>query len=82
MTLEQLKAFLENVKADTSLEEKLNSAQSLDEVVSIAKEHGHEFTVDKLNELNNGELEHIAGGIKQDNNGITGVSCIVCIGNV
>jgi predicted ribosomally synthesized peptide with nif11-like leader len=82
MSAEQLKAFLEMVKTDPTLQEKLNSAQSPDEVVSIAKEHGHNFTADKLNELNNGELEHIAGGDKQDNKNITGVSCIVCIGNV
>ena len=82
MSVEQLKAFLAKAKSDTNLQEKLNAAQSSDEVVSIAKEHGHEFTANKLNELNNGELEHIAGGVKQDNNGITGVSCIVCIGNV
>ena len=81
MSKDQLKAFLEKVKADTSLQEKLNSAQSPDEVVSIAKEHGHEFTADKLHELNNEELEHIAGGVKQGNKNITGVSCIMCIGN-
>ena len=51
MCEEQLKAFLAEVKSDASLQEKLNKARSPDEVVAIAKEHGHEFTADKLSEL-------------------------------
>ncbi|KZR90086.1 Nitrogen fixation protein of unknown function [Synechococcus sp. MIT S9508] len=44
MSLEQLKAFLAKVKGDSSLQEKLKAAKSQDDVVSIAKDHGHEFT--------------------------------------
>ncbi|QNI57824.1 nif11-like leader peptide domain protein [Synechococcus sp. BIOS-U3-1] len=62
MSLEQLKAFLAKVKKDSNLQEKLKAAKSPDEVVSIAKEHGHEFTADKLSQLNEEELEGVAGG--------------------
>ena len=62
MSDEQLKAFLEKVKADTSLQEKLKAAKSPEDVVAIAKEHGHEFTADKMTELTAGELEGVAGG--------------------
>ena len=49
MSEEQLKAFLAKVKGDSSLQEKLKSAKSPEDVVGIAKEHGHEFTADKIN---------------------------------
>ena len=65
MSEEQLKAFLEKVKADTSLQEKLKAAQSPEDAVSIAKEHGHEFTADKLrqlSEMSEAELESVSGG--------------------
>ena len=61
-SLEQLKAFLEKVKGETSLQEKLKAAKSPEDVVGIAKEHGHEFTADKINELSEEELEGVAGG--------------------
>ena len=62
MSLEQLKAFLEKVKADTTLQEKLKAAKSPEDVVGIAKEHGHEFTADNIAELSEVELEGVAGG--------------------
>ena len=40
MSEEQLKAFLEKVKTDTSLEEKLKAAPDSDAVLAIAKEVG------------------------------------------
>ncbi|QNJ19267.1 nif11-like leader peptide domain protein [Synechococcus sp. A18-25c] len=43
MSKEQLKAFLDKVNGDTSLQDRLKAAKSQDEVVSIAKEHGHDF---------------------------------------
>jgi predicted ribosomally synthesized peptide with nif11-like leader len=61
MSLEQLKAFLAKVKGDSNLQEKLKAAKSPEDVVGIAKEHGHEFTADKLSELREGELEGLAG---------------------
>ena len=62
MSLEQLKAFIEKIKGDKSLQDKLKAAKSSDEVVSIAKEHGHEFNSDHLSELSEEELEGVSGG--------------------
>ena len=65
MSEEQLKAFLEKVKGDKSLQDKLKAAKSTEDVVSIAKEHGYEFTADKLTkltELSEEELEGVSGG--------------------
>ena len=62
MSLEQLKAFLEKVKGDTSLQDKLKAAKSSDEVVSIAKDHGHDFGTEHISQLREEELEGVAGG--------------------
>ena len=62
MSLEQLRAFLEKVKGNSNLQDKLKAAKSPEEVVSIAKEHGHEFTADKLSQLSEEELKRIDGG--------------------
>ena len=66
MSEEQLKAFLEKVKADTSLQEKLKAAADTDAVVSIAKEAGFSVSADDLtmaqSELSEKELEGVAGG--------------------
>ena len=61
MSLEQLKAFLEKVKGNPNLQDKLKAAKSAEDVVGIAKEHGHEFTADKVNQLSEGELEGVSG---------------------
>ena len=65
--IEQLIDFLAKAKSNTTLQEKLNSAQSPEEVVSITNDSGHERTADKLNKLNSGELEHISGRDTQGN---------------
>ena len=66
MSLEQLKAFLEKVKDDSSLQEKLKAAANPDDVVSIAKEAGFSISADDLknaqSELSDEELEGVAGG--------------------
>ena len=62
MSQEQLKAFLEKVKGDLNLQERLKAAKSQDEVVSIAKEHGHEFETEHVSQLSEEELESVAGG--------------------
>ena len=62
ISLDQLEAFLANAKGDSNLQEKLKAAKSPEDVVGIAKEHGHEFTADKLNQLRGEELERLAGG--------------------
>ena len=62
MSEEQLKAFLAKVKGDSSLQDKLKAAKSLEDVVGIAKEQGYEFTADKFSQLSEVELEGVAGG--------------------
>lgn len=62
MSKEQLMAFLEKAKADSSLQGKLINAKSAEEVVSIARDQGHDFTADKLSHLSPEDLEGIAGG--------------------
>ena len=62
MSKEELKAFLEKVKCDTSLQDRLKAAKSQDEVVSIAKEHGHDFGTEHISQLSAEELEGVAGG--------------------
>ena len=67
MSLEQLKAFLGKVQIDSVLQERLKSANSSDEVASIANEHGHQFSTDKLGELSEAELDNVAGGVNLKN---------------
>ena len=62
MSLEQLKAFLEKTKGDSSLQEKLKEAKSPEDVVGIAKEHGHEITAEHMSQLSEKELEGLVGG--------------------
>ena len=67
MSEEQLKAFLEKVKADTSLQEKLKAAADANAASAIAKEAGFsisadEFTKAQPTELSDKELEGLAGG--------------------
>ena len=66
MSEEQLKAFLEKVKGDTSLQEKLKAAADANAVAAIAKEAGFIISADDLtkaqSELSDEELEGVAGG--------------------
>ena len=79
MSLEQLKAFLAKSKDDQSIQDKLKAAKSPEDVVGIAKEHGHEFTTDKITELSEEELEGVAGGTGQ---GVVTLGAeIGCVGN-
>ena len=70
MTEEQLKAFLEMVKTDSSLQEKLKAATDHDEVVAIAKEAGFRISADDLKkaqtEISEQDLEGMAGGCQVD----------------
>ena len=76
MSEEQLKAFLEKVKGDTSLQEKLKASADADAVAAIAKEAGFSISADDLSsaglkselsekerELSEEELTGVAGGI-------------------
>ena len=69
MSEEQLKAFLEKVKADTSLQEKLKAAASPEAAMDIAKAAGFSITAEDIQsmqsttvELSDEELEGVAGG--------------------
>lgn len=66
MSEEQLKAFLEAVKSDAGLQEKLKAAADADAVVAIAKAAGFVISADELKksqaEISDEELEGAAGG--------------------
>ncbi len=63
MSEEQLKAFLEKVKADTSLQEKLKAAADVDAALAIAKDAGFSISADVVRtEISEEELEDVAGG--------------------
>jgi len=74
MSEEQLKAFLEKVRAEANLQEKLKAAADADAVVAIAKEAGFSISVDDIakaqSEISEEELEGVAGG--------TGLICGGC----
>ncbi len=67
MSEEQLKAFLEKVKSDTNLQEKLKEAGSPEAAIEIAKEAGFSITAEDIQsatvELSDEELEGAAGGL-------------------
>lgn len=72
MSEEQLKAFLEKVQGDTSLQEKLKAAADANAVTAIAKEAGFIISADDLtkaqSELSDKEqLEGVAGGYPPTN---------------
>ena len=80
MSLDQLKAFLGKVKGDSNLQEKLKAAKSPEDVVGIAKEHGHEFTADKIDliqpqDLSDAELEGVSGGTYNRGQTLMGPTC-------
>ena len=68
MSEEQLKAFLEKVQGDTSLQEKLKAAADANAVTAIAKEAGFSISADDLtkaqSELSEEELEGVAAGAR------------------
>ena len=75
MSEEQLKAFLEKVKGDTTPQEQLNAATNADAVVEIAKASGFVISTDDWNEsqtdVSDEELESAVGGrfkVKSINN--------------
>ena len=69
MSEEQLKAFLEKVKSDTELQEKLKAAASPEAAIEIAKDVGFSITAEDIQsmqsapgEVSDEELEGAAGG--------------------
>lgn len=73
MTVEQAKLFLEQLKLNPSLQEKVreaNAAYVAEKLLPIAKEAGFDFTAEDLQslqnpdgELDDADLELVAGGI-------------------
>ena len=65
MTSDQLKAFLEKVKTDSELENKILAAADSAAVVSIAKEAGFTIAEDEYQSiLDHFELESASGGVQ------------------
>ena len=69
MSEEQLKAFLEKVQGDTSLQDKLKAAATPEAAIEIAKDSGFSITAEDIQsmqsatvELSDEELEGAAGG--------------------
>ena len=69
MSEEQLNAFLEKVKSDAELQEKLKAAGSPEAAIEIAKEAGFSINAEDIQsmqsatvELSDDELEGAAGG--------------------
>ena len=66
MSEEQLRAFLEAVKADAGLQEQLKAAVDADAVVAIAKAAGFVISTEELKraqaEISEDELEGVGGG--------------------
>ena len=68
MSEEQLKAFMEAVKVDAGLQEKLKAAADTDAVLAITKEAGFDVNKAELlkyqdsDELSDEDVEGVAGG--------------------
>ena len=75
MSEDQLKAFLEAVKADAGLQGKLKAAGDADAVVAIAKEAGFVITAEELEwaqaEISEDELAGLIGAGNQQSGGFT-----------
>ena len=63
MSEEQLKAFMEAVKADAGLQEKLNTAVDADAVVAIAKEVGFLISAEEVQRAQAEIPEDALGGV-------------------
>ena len=70
MQEEQLKAFLEKVKGDTGLQERLEGAASPEAGIEIAKDAGFSITAEDIQSMQSAtvdvsdeELEGAAGGV-------------------
>ena len=63
MTKEQLKPFLENVRVNTTLQEKLKATADSDAALTIAKKAGFMVSADDIQtEMSEEELDALAGG--------------------
>ena len=80
MSEQQFKAFLEKIKGDTSLQEKLKAAANTDALVSIAKEARFSISADDFkkaqSEISEKELEGVAGGDRNNDKCTDWASCV------
>ena len=78
MSEEQLKAFLEAVKADAGLQGKLKAAGDADAVVAIAKEAGFVIIAEELEwaqaEISEDELAGLIGAGNQQSGGTVNIN--------
>jgi predicted ribosomally synthesized peptide with nif11-like leader len=77
MSEEQLKAFLEKVKSDTELQEKLKAATTPEAGLEIAKKAGFSITAEDIQSMqfatvSEEELEGAAGGRRPATGGLAG----------
>ncbi len=68
MSQEQLHAFLESVRSDPALQQRLRDATDAEMVVRIARDAGFSISPDELKplapeELSDADLEGFAGGV-------------------
>ena len=82
MSEEQLNAFLEKVKSDTELQDKLKAAASPEAAIEIAKEAGFSINAEDIQsmqsatvELSDEELEGAAGGFVVSRNLVCSLGC-------
>ena len=84
MSEEQLKAFLDAVKADAGLQEQLKAAGDTDAVVAIAKAAGFVISAEELKtaqaEISEVELEGVAAGGCSVNTACGTSTLIPCVG--
>ena len=59
MSLNQLKEFLQEIKKNKKLYEKVSKVGTADEIASIAHTFGYEFTGNELKSINNKDLKGI-----------------------
>lgn len=78
MSQEQLQSFLAQAKGDNSLQSQLKKAADIQTVEAIAREHGYEFTADRLSQASDEELEGVDGGLCVLSGGTTNP----CLGDI
>ena len=59
MSLEQLKEFLQEIKKNKTLYEKVSKVGTADDIAAIAHRFGYEFTGIELKSISNNELKGI-----------------------
>ena len=75
---EKMMKFLAEAEKDAAFAEKVNTVESLDALVALAKEKGYELTAEDLKfdlptgELDDAELDDVAGGVAMANSAIAG----------